>query len=296
MTGAGAETVHRTRPIHRAHISLSLVSPRAQTTFSKAAPRLELVCFTVASLSPPTSRCRMNRVLINHHVRESIPQVEPLRNDSNERMIERTHMRRKRRDDPVFRHQRLRNEIAEATSGLRAFRFALPAVVYLVENHIRFLVLKSLASPVTWVVFSHVEIPIVALMSYAFPSRPLTRAQWIAILLLLDGVMASEISLCHARENRSCDSLADYPLAALALVLLGALLAALAGISVEYMYKEEYHTSIHLQNTQLYAFGVVANAAAGHTPGGPLLTPRIIHSTSGRGFDRDVRARGCACV
>jgi hypothetical protein len=40
------------------------------------------------------------------------------------------------------------------------------------------------------------------------------------------------------RENSSCDTLADYPLAALALVLLGALLAALAGISVEYMYKE----------------------------------------------------------
>jgi hypothetical protein len=26
-------------------------------------------------------------------------------------------------------------------------------------------------------------------------------------------------------------------------------------------YEEEYHTSIHLQNTQLYAFGVVANGA-----------------------------------
>jgi len=43
---------------------------------------------------------------------------------------------------------------------------------------------------VTWVVFSHVEIPMVALMSAAFLSRPLTRTQWIAIALLLDGVMA----------------------------------------------------------------------------------------------------------
>ena len=43
---------------------------------------------------------------------------------------------------------------------------------------------------VTWVVFSHVEIPIVAVMSFFFLSRPLTRAQWIAIVLLLDGVMA----------------------------------------------------------------------------------------------------------
>jgi drug/metabolite transporter (DMT)-like permease len=58
--------------------------------------------------------------------------------------------------------------------------------------------IKALASPVTWVVFSHVEIPIVAVMSYTFLSRPLTRTQWIATALLLDGVMASEISLCHA--------------------------------------------------------------------------------------------------
>jgi hypothetical protein len=46
------------------------------------------------------------------------------------------------RDTKFDWHQRLRNEIAEATTGFRACRFALPAVVYLVENHVRFLVLK----------------------------------------------------------------------------------------------------------------------------------------------------------
>lgn len=64
-------------------------------------------------------------------------------------------------------------------------------------------------------------------------------------------------------------------------MLLGATLAALAGISVEYMYKEEYHTSIHLQNTQLYAFGVVAN--------GLVVLARdneaLVAGTAMRGFD-----------
>lgn len=119
------------------------------------------------------------------------------------------------RDGTFDWHVRLKSEVSDALSGWRAFRFAIPAIVYLVENHLRFLVLKALDSPVTWVVFSHVEIPIVALMSYACLSRPLTRSQWIAIVLLLDGVMASEIALCHSRENRSCDAMADYPLAAL---------------------------------------------------------------------------------
>lgn len=52
------------------------------------------------------------------------------------------------RDTKCDWRQRLRVEIAEANAGLRAFRFAIPAVVYLVDNHIRFLVLKALASPV----------------------------------------------------------------------------------------------------------------------------------------------------
>ena len=43
------------------------------------------------------------------------------------------------------------------------------------------------------------------------------------------------------------------------LVILAALMAAMAGIGSEYLYKEEFQCSIHLQNTQLYAFGVIAN-------------------------------------
>jgi hypothetical protein len=47
--------------------------------------------------------------------------------------------------------------------------------LYLPGPNIWFLVLKALASPVTWVVFSHIEIPIVAVMSYLFLARPYTR-------------------------------------------------------------------------------------------------------------------------
>ena len=46
---------------------------------------------------------------------------------------------------------------------------------------------------------------------------------------LWDGVMSSEISLCQSREHRMCDSLSDYPVGPLSLVLLTAFLAALVG-------------------------------------------------------------------
>ena len=156
----------------------------------------------------------------------------------------------------------LLDDLREAFREHRYARFAIPALIYLVENHLRFVVLRRLASPITWVVFSHVEIPIVAVLSYAILRRPLGRVQWIAIAMLLDGVMSAEIALCHASENqqqnrplestaKNCDAFDAYPIAALSLVLLGATLAALAGISVEYTYKGDFGTSIHLQNAQL---------------------------------------------
>jgi hypothetical protein len=94
--------------------------------------------------------------------------------------------------------------------------------------------------------------------------RRIKKHQWIAVFLLLDGVMAAEIALCHAKgdddnNHPSCDSLDAYPVVALSLVLFGATLAALAGIAVEFVYKEHFSMSIHLQNAQLYAFGALAN-------------------------------------
>jgi hypothetical protein len=199
------------------------------------------------------------------------------------------------------------DDLREAFREHRYARFAVPALIYLVENHLRFVVLRRLASPITWVVFSHVEIPIVAVLSYAILRRPLGRVQWIAIAMLLDGVMSAEIALCHASENqqnrrplsstsaaaaaaaKNCDAFDAYPIAALSLVLLGATLAALAGISVEYTYKGDFGTSIHLQNAQLYAFGAAANflvflageRASGRERGG------VVTETGGwfRGFD-----------
>lgn len=168
------------------------------------------------------------------------------------------------RDGASDWHHQMKRELHEAMSERRYLRFSIPAFIYLIENHLRFIVLSKLDSPITWVVFSHIEIPIVAVLSWLVLKRGLRKHQWVAVVLLLDGVMAAEISLCHARgdddpTHPSCDSFSAYPIAAMSLVLFGALLAALAGIAVEFVYKEHFHTSIHLQNGQLYLFGVVAN-------------------------------------
>ena len=194
------------------------------------------------------------------------------------------------RDSPGNVWGVIRAELEDATAERRYLRFAVPALIYLIENHLRFVVLSRLASPITWVVFSHVEIPIVAGLSFYLLRRKLRRNQWIAVFLLLDGVMAAEIALCHAKgdgdpSHPSCDSFSAYPVVALSLVLLGAMLAALAGIAVEFVYKEHFATSIHLQNAQLYAFGALANGAIVMLSSSGTASVRVDGGGEGEGDD-----------
>eukprot|EP00898_Chlorokybus_atmophyticus_P000613 jgi/Chlat1/1552/Chrsp122S01813 len=137
--------------------------------------------------------------------------------------------------------------------------FAIPAAVYCVENNLRFIVLRKLATPVTFVVFSHVEIPIVAVMSTMFLRRQFTHVQWVSILLLLNGVMASQMAVCESQQHAPCTHLSDYPALGLLLVVVGSTLAAAAGIVSEYLFQKDYAAPIYLQNIQLYLWGCVFN-------------------------------------
>ena len=78
--------------------------------------------------------------------------------------------------DPA-RRAAVRKQVAATLQPRRAAAFALPAMVYSVENNLRFSILRALASPVTWVVWSHVEIPVVALLSRLVLGRRLSPLQ-----------------------------------------------------------------------------------------------------------------------
>ena len=80
-----------------------------------------------------------------------------------------------------------------------------------------------------------------------------------AIFLLVDGVMQTEMAICEAEGNGRCSRLADFPIASLAAVMLSRAVAAVAGISTEFLFKRRLDTSIYLQNVQLYSFGVLTN-------------------------------------
>ncbi|KAK3275771.1 hypothetical protein CYMTET_16113, partial [Cymbomonas tetramitiformis] len=63
-----------------------------------------------------------------------------------------------------------------------------------------------------------------------------------------------------------------------------ALMAATAGIATEYLFKEEYSTSVHLQNIQLYSWGILTNGIALLLQEGE----RLATGTLFIGFDRKV--------
>jgi len=63
--------------------------------------------------------------------------------------------------------------------------------------------------------------------------------------------MASQVSICESQLGTRCEHLSDFPMAALCMVLLSATMAATAGTVCEYLFKETYATSIHLQNAQV---------------------------------------------
>jgi len=141
----------------------------------------------------------------------------------------------------------------------RALSYAFPALIYMIEDNLRFVVLRQLHTPVTWMIFGHLEIPFVAIMSTVFLRRAFSRIQWTSVILLLNGVMASQLAVCESRLQEPCSSISNYPVKGILMVMLCALFAASAGIASEFIYKRDRSVTIWLQNCLLYSYAIGIN-------------------------------------
>lgn len=140
--------------------------------------------------------------------------------------------------------------------------YAVPALVYAVENNIKFQVLKQLKNSVTLAVLGHLEIPVVALLTVVVLRRRLSRFQWVGIVLLMDGVVGTQLALCEHKPDVECQLLDSLPFGAMCWAAVAAGFAAVAGVATEYLFKREYSESILVQNAKLYFFGMVFNVFA----------------------------------
>jgi solute carrier family 35 (UDP-sugar transporter), member A1/2/3 len=141
----------------------------------------------------------------------------------------------------------------QMTTDLRSvLMFPIPSVIYVMHNNVQFYTM-AYVDAATYQILGNLKIVTTGVLFRFALGRMMTRTQWIALLLLTIGATVSQISGC-AGETLSA------PIAGYLLGILSACLSATAGVYTEFLLKKN-NDSLYWQNVQLYAFGVVFNAA-----------------------------------
>ena len=127
--------------------------------------------------------------------------------------------------------------------------FGIPAIIYAVNNLLVFLILDAV-DPVTFQLLSQLKTIFTGLLFRVFLQRRLSAIQYTALITLACGTATANIPNGDPRPSA---------LWGLFLSVVSALLSSLGGIYSEKLLKDRKSASIHWQNMQLYAWGVVFN-------------------------------------
>lgn len=106
-----------------------------------------------------------------------------------------------------------------ASSAWRQLRgslpYAVPAFLYLIDNNVFFLVMR-LINPATYHLMSNIKVIFVALLFRFALRRAINRIQWVALVLLVVGLVVSELDALHAMEAAAAISAVNATCATLA--------------------------------------------------------------------------------
>lgn len=158
----------------------------------------------------------------------------------------------------VFLSREVRAGRAAVTLRARSFAvYCLPAAIYFVQNNLMFYALSLLSAP-SYQILGNMRILTTALLFRVVLKRELGRHQWTALVMLALGVVACQYDPETHGADASSDGLA-VGLYGFAVMLLICSCSALAGVINEFGMKRYKEDSIHLQNLQVYACGIVFN-------------------------------------
>ena len=165
----------------------------------------------------------------------------------------------------------------ETVSAKSMWLYAVPAALYSIDNILFFVALSHLDPP-TYQVLSNLKILTTAVLFRLIFARVISAEQWLSLLLLFCGVVICTISRAPSEHLPSCAAAGGSAAAAaaaaaaataeqrnmvvgVASVCAMAMASSLSNLFVEWVYKGKgrYDQSIHLQNAQLYLFGVLGN-------------------------------------
>ncbi|XP_013411669.1 probable UDP-sugar transporter protein SLC35A4 [Lingula anatina] len=129
--------------------------------------------------------------------------------------------------------------------------FALPAVLYGSTNNINVYALHYTSPPV-WAVLIQMRLIFAALTYRWIFKRSITKIQWLALVLLIGGIVVTKSTGDTLKGNYI------HP-AAIALAAIKSLLCVAAAILTEFLFKNDHRSFIE-QQMQLYFFGAVVTS------------------------------------
>ncbi|KAL5005521.1 hypothetical protein ScPMuIL_018977 [Solemya velum] len=151
--------------------------------------------------------------------------------------------------------------------------FAIPACLYCLNNNIA-VHMQLHMDPATYQILSNLKIVTTAVLYKFIIKSVLSLSQWCALCLLtVAGIFDSFAGFQTDTGDRSGQFY--LTLTGLLMMLAYCTVSGLAGVYTEYILKNQYETSLHLQNILLYTFGITLN-------GGVWLTNHLRQETSER--------------
>mmetsp|Transcript_11433 Transcript_11433/g.34528 ORF Transcript_11433/g.34528 Transcript_11433/m.34528 type:complete len:348 (-) Transcript_11433:48-1091(-) len=135
--------------------------------------------------------------------------------------------------------------------------YSVPALIYFINNNLNFIILTHV-SATTFQLLSQLKTVFTGLLFRFFLSRHLTFYQYVAIWQLACGTAVSQLPPCLAGSSASSSGMSSSTIGFL-MSIVSCILSAFGGIYSEKLLKNKPNDSIHWQNIQLYAWGVVFN-------------------------------------
>ncbi|XP_046328935.2 probable UDP-sugar transporter protein SLC35A4 isoform X2 [Haliotis rufescens] len=135
--------------------------------------------------------------------------------------------------------------------------FVVPAVLYCINNNLS-VYMQVQMDPTTYQILGNTKVATTAILYRIIIQRKLSGVQWISLgVLSISGILDSYGGM----QNKASVWSGEIHLTVTGLLMMCAYcwISGLAGVYTEYILKKQYETSLHVQNTLLYTFGIVLN-------------------------------------
>lgn len=167
----------------------------------------------------------------------------------------------------------------------RFLQYGIPGLIYCFDNNFQYVILQFL-QPAELAILWNFKIFATALLLHTFLNRRYTQQQWMAMIMLVLGCAWTQGSDFLAQHSQAAHMLHPAPsmtggsataskdaemqdellstampskLVGVGLAVIGSSVAASGNVVCEWLVKKQSQESMHVQNMQLYCFGILFN-------------------------------------